>query len=91
MSERYGKCKCIYCGQIFFDKKKLDGHIGGAHRANITKTKKPKCKFCNDNLIEKKNWAIWAIKQRNLICNKCKNMQNRVSYRNRLKRRKEKI
>ena len=85
MKKQYGEFKCPYCDQIFFEKKKLDGHIGGAHKRNITKdVKVPKCKFCGDKLIEGKNWPKWAVKQRNIICIKCKRKQNRDSYRNRL-------
>lgn len=90
MNDRYGEFKCPHCGEIFFDKKKYDGHIGGAHRANITKSGIVKCKFCNVKLIEGKNWPMWAVNQRNLICTKCKNAQNRQSYRNRIKRRVKK-
>jgi uncharacterized C2H2 Zn-finger protein len=85
MKKQYGEFKCPHCDQVFFEKKKLDGHIGGAHKRNITKDiRVPKCKFCGDSLVEGKNWPKWAVKQRNLICIKCKRVQNRTSYRNKL-------
>jgi phage FluMu protein Com len=85
MKKQYGEFECTICGKVFFEKKKLDGHMGGAHKRDSTKDVKiPKCKFCGDLLIEGGNWAKWAIKQRNLICVKCKRVQNRASYRNRL-------
>lgn len=87
MNKKYGEFECPFCDQVFFEKKKLDGHIGGAHKRNITKDKKPVCKFCNEKLVVGKNWAYWAIKQRNLICVKCKRKQNRDSYYNRIKTR----
>jgi RNase P subunit RPR2 len=80
-TKRFGEFKCPICKQIFFDKKKLAGHIGGKHRKNITKrTKILQCKNCHKPLIKGKNWAEWAIKQANLICTPCKNEQNRKSY-----------
>lgn len=90
MSKQYGEFDCPHCDQTFFEKKKLDGHIGGAHKRNTTKDGITKCKFCNAKLIEGGNWAAWAIKQRNLICIPCKRRQNRESYRNRLKTKKTK-
>lgn len=89
MNKRYGEFKCPYpnCDYMCHDKKQLDGHIGGAHKKNITQDGIPRCKFCNDKLIKGKNWPKWAIKQRNLICIKCKRQQNRKSYRNRVKKR----
>lgn len=85
MQKRFGEFKCPYpkCDFMCHDQKVLHGHIGGAHKRNITKDKVPHCKFCNERLIEGKNWAQWAIKQRNLICVMCKRKQNRKSYRNR--------
>lgn len=84
----YGEFKCPYCKKVFHKKKSLAGHIGGAHRRFITQKQKPACKFCETELIKGKNWADWAVKQQNLICNKCKRIQNRKSYN---KRMKEKI
>ena len=86
----FGEFKCAYCGQYFHSKKQLSGHIGGAHRKNITKKSKLlNCKKCNKPLIKGKNWATWAIEQGNLICIPCKNAQNRRSYINRKKKMKE--
>lgn len=86
--KEHGELKCPYCRAIFFTKITLSGHIGGKHRKNITqKTKRPYCKFCEAELIEGKNWPNWAIKQQNLICQKCKRRQNRESYHK--KRRKK--
>lgn len=90
MNEKFGEFKCPYCDTVFFQKKKLDGHIGGAHRRNITDSQKPVCKFCKATLIKNRNWPEWAIKQRNLICVKCKRIQNRKSYRNRMDKKAEK-
>jgi hypothetical protein len=87
MSKKYGEFTCPLCDHVFFEKKKLDGHMGGAHKRNITKDTKPACKFCKVKLIKNKNWPDWAIKQRNLICINCKRKQNRESYRNRIKRK----
>lgn len=88
--KRYGEFECPVCGESFLDRRKLSGHIGGAHRKNITKSSEViKCKFCHTKLIEGKNWADWAIKQRNLVCIPCKNSQNRESYRNKIIKRKE--
>ena len=89
MEKRYGEFKCPYCDEIFHDKKKLHGHIGGAHRRNITKKEIPKCKFCKVKLVKGKNWAQWAIKQYNLICISCKRKQNRKSYRTQIQLKKE--
>lgn len=84
MKKQYGEFKCPFCDEVFFEKKKLDGHIGGAHKRNITKDEITRCKFCKERLVEGKNWPKWAVKQRNLICINCKRAQNRVSYRNKL-------
>lgn len=87
--KEYGEFLCPYCKKQFFNKTSLSGHIGGAHRRFTTqKTKKPYCKFCNAELVKEKNWPLWAIKQQNLICSKCKRQQNRNSY---YKARKEKL
>ena len=94
LKKKYGEFNCPYCDYICFDKKKLGGHIGGAHKRNITKDSAPICKFCKVKLVEGRNWAEWAIKQRNLICTPCKRIQNRTSYRNRMQNRltiKEKL
>lgn len=64
-----------------FNKTSLSGHIGGAHRRFISQeTRRPFCKFCETELVEGKNWPKWAVRQRNLICIKCKRKQNRESY-----------
>jgi hypothetical protein len=84
MEKRFGEFTCKQCNMIFHDRKKLDGHMGGAHRRNITTKTIPRCKKCNKELIENDNWPEWAIKQRNLICKFCKNIQNRQSYRNKI-------
>lgn len=89
LKKKYGEFTCKLCGKVFFEKKRLAGHMGGAHRRNITKTEKPKCKCCNDKLIEGKNWPKWAVKQRNLICKKCKNIQNKNAYRRKLKEKRK--
>ena len=93
--KKFGEFKCPHCNEVFFELKKLHGHIGGAHKKNITKDGKPICKFCKNPLIEGKNWAKWAIKQRNLICISCKRKQNRTSYRHRIEikieKRKQKL
>ena len=89
MKKKYGEFECPHCDEVFFEKKKLDGHIGGAHKRNITKDSKPVCKFCNAKLVEGKNWPQWAVKQRNLICIKCKRKQNRDSYHNRIALKKD--
>lgn len=86
MTKQYGEFQCPHCDQVFFEKKKLDGHIGGAHKRNTTKDGIPRCKFCKKPLKRGFNWAEWAVKQRNLICTPCKNAQNRKSYMNRKKR-----
>jgi uncharacterized C2H2 Zn-finger protein len=83
-TNRYGEFECPTCGMTFHDRKKLSGHMGGAHRRNITEKGTPRCKKCNHILIEGGNWAQWAVKQRNLICTTCKNVQNKKSYRNRV-------
>jgi uncharacterized C2H2 Zn-finger protein len=82
--KRYGEFICPQCGGVFHDRKKLDGHIGGAHRRGVTEKSAPKCKVCNHQLREGDNWPEWAVKQRNLICKACKNTQNRKSYRSRM-------
>ena len=87
--KEHGEFTCPYCPKIFFNKTSLSGHIGGAHRRFTTqKTKKPYCKFCEAELVKGKNWPLWAIKQQNLICTKCKRKQNRDSY---YRQRKEKL
>ena len=85
----YGEFKCPYCNAIFHEKKKLMGHIGGAHKKGQGKID-PRCKFCNTILIEGKNWPKWAVKQKNLICITCKRIQNRESYRKRFMKKEEK-
>lgn len=93
--KKFGTFKCHHCGKVFFQKKKLEGHIGGAHRKNITqKTRLLNCKHCSKPLIKGKggNWADWAIEQGNLICIHCKRKQNRESYRRKVAaKRQEKI
>ena len=84
--KEYGEFPCPYCDEVFHQKKQLIVDYGGAHKRNATKEGVPVCKICGAKLIEKKNWAMWAIKQRNLICVPCKRLQNRISYRNRMKR-----
>lgn len=84
MNKRYGEFECTVCGSIFHDIKKLQGHMGGAHRRNITEKGIIRCKVCNQRLVEGSNWPQWAVKQRNLICKPCKNIQNKKSYRNRI-------
>jgi hypothetical protein len=79
--KEYGEFECPYCKKPYFNKTSLAGHVGGAHRRfTIQKDKRPRCKFCENELIEGKNWPKWAIKQQNLICQKCKRKQNRLSY-----------
>ena len=79
--KEHGEFKCPYCPAIFFNKTSLSGHIGGAHRRFISQeTRRPFCKFCETELVEGKNWPKWAVRQRNLICIKCKRKQNRESY-----------
>ena len=79
-----GEFKCPYCKKVFHRKQSLAGHIGGAHRKYTTRKEKPHCKFCDKRLIEGRNWPMWAVKQRNLICTPCKREQNRRSYQNRI-------
>ena len=79
-SKAFGERNCPYCKKIFFTQAQLDGHIGGAHRKDITKEQIPKCKKCGVELIRKQNWPDWAIRQRNLICSPCKKQQNKESY-----------
>jgi hypothetical protein len=86
--KKYGEFKCPLCSEVFHIKKQLDGHLGGAHRRNVTKTGVPKCKHCGERLFEGANWGMWAVKQRNLICSKCKNKLNRESHRKTVERRK---
>ena len=96
VTKKIGEFKCPYCPKVFHIASSLAGHIGGAHRRFTTATEKPQCKFCDEKLIPqtketpKGNWPQWAIEQQNLICFKCKRIQNRKSYRNKMKRRKEK-
>lgn len=79
--KEHGEFECPYCKKIFFNKTSLSGHVGGAHRRfTIQDNVRPRCKFCDAELIEGKNWPKWAIKQQNLICQKCKRKQNRLSY-----------
>lgn len=80
----FGEFKCPYCNELFFEKKKLVGHIGGKHRRN--QLGENKCKFCGKPLIKGQNWANWAIKQGNNICILCKRKQNRNSYRKKTRR-----
>ena len=87
----YGERKCPHCDYIAFTKKQMDGHFGGAHRRNITKISKPKCKECNKPLIEGVNFAKWAIKQRNLICISCKNKNNKEAYYRRKQEKKKDV
>ena len=87
----YGEMKCPHCKKIFFNKKSLDCHIGGAHKKNSTKWETPHCKFCEEELREGKNWPKWAVKSGNLICAECKKKQNKESYyRNKERKMKEK-
>jgi len=78
ITSRYGEFECEFCGKVFHDKKKLQGHIGGAHRRNITEKGVPRCKGCNQRLIEGSNWPEWAVKQRNLICKTCKKILSKA-------------
>jgi len=87
----YGEFECPYCKKIFHRKESLAGHIGGAHRRFTTLNQKPTCKFCDKELIKGKNWGNWAIKQQNLICKKCKGIQNRKSYRKRMMAKRAKL
>lgn len=82
----YGEFKCPICKEIFHEKKKLVGHYGGAHKKG--KGSKPICKFCGEKLIPGKNWPEWAIKQGNLICIFCKRLQNKKSYRKKIKNKR---
>jgi hypothetical protein len=82
--KRYGEFQCDICGEVYHDRKKLDGHIGGAHRKGITEREIPRCKVCKKRLEAGGNWPMWAVKQHNLICKICKNAQNKKSYRNRI-------
>ena len=91
VEKRFGEHKCPYCKKVFHRSESLGGHIGGAHRRFITQTEKPKCKFCDKELIKGKNWPEWAIKQRNLICQLCKRVQNRKSYQKRMMTKKKNI
>jgi hypothetical protein len=89
-TKQYGEFKCPLCKEVFHIKKQLDGHLGGAHRRNITKTGGvPKCKHCGTRLYEGKNWGMWAVRQRNLICSVCKNRLNRESHQRTMARKKE--
>lgn len=85
--KQYGEFQCSICKEVFHIKKQLDGHLGGAHRKNITKEGVPKCKHCGQRLFEGQNWGMWAVRQRNLICNICKNRQNRESHKKRVARK----
>jgi len=79
--KEHGEFECPYCKKPFFNKTSLSGHIGGAHRRfTIQGNIRSFCKFCEAELIEGKNWPKWAVKQQNLICQKCKRKQNRLSY-----------
>jgi len=90
--KKHGEFLCPYCKKVYFSKISLSGHIGGAHRRLITtKTKKPYCKFCEAELVEGKNWPDWAVKQQNLICKKCKRIQNRQSYHRKKRIKKENV
>jgi len=80
----FGEFICPYCKKVFHRKESLAGHIGGAHRKYTTRKEKPHCKFCEKQLIEGENWPLWAVKQCNLICKRCKREQNRKSYQKRL-------
>lgn len=86
--KEYGEFPCPFCNEIFHQKKQLIGHYGGKHKRNSAVEGIPTCKMCGKKLIENKNWAQWAIKQRNLICVPCKRIQNKISYRNRMKKGK---
>jgi hypothetical protein len=80
-----GEFECPYCKKVFHKRRSLAGHIGGAHRKfSVQKQGKPYCKFCEQELVKGKNWADWAIKQQNLICKKCKRIQNHKSYQKRI-------
>lgn len=85
VKKRFGEHKCPYCKKIFHKSESLAGHIGGAHRRFTTQSGKPHCKFCDKELIKGKNWPWWAVKQQNLICIKCKRIQNRKSYQKRMR------
>lgn len=85
ISKKYGEFTCPYCHAIFFQHKKLQQHIGGKHKKDITQKQDPTCKFCNDKLTDT-NWLPSMQKQRNLICTTCKRKQNREVYRNKLKK-----
>lgn len=84
VKKEIGEFECPYCKKVFHKKRSLAGHIGGAHRRFTTLREKPTCKFCEQKLIQGKNWGDWAIKQQNLICKKCKRIQNRKSYQRRM-------
>ena len=76
----YGTFECPICHKVFHRKKEFHGHMG-SHRKGISESKdKLKCKFCGDKLIEGKNWPSWAVRQGNIICKKCKRIQNKESY-----------
>jgi len=90
VKKEYGEHICPYCKKVFHKSRSLAGHIGGAHRRFTTLKEKPTCKFCEKELIENKNWAQWAIKQQNLICIKCKGIQNRKSYQKRMAEKRKK-
>lgn len=84
--KEYGETKCPDCDKIFFSRKALVSHWGGAHRKDITNiSKNPVCKFCETELIVGKTWAEWAAKARNLICKNCKRKQNAESYQKKIK------
>ena len=89
VEKRYGEHVCPYCKKVFHKSESLAGHIGGAHRRFITQSKRPHCKFCETELVEGGNWHKWAVKQRNLICTKCKRKQNRNSYRKKIMTKKK--
>jgi len=91
VKKRIGEHICPYCKKTFHLSESLAGHIGGAHRRFITQSEEPKCKFCEVKLIEDDNWPFWAVKQRNLICKRCKRIQNRKSYMKRLTKRKKNL
>jgi len=89
VKERFGEHKCPYCPKIFHKSESLAGHIGGAHRRFTTQKGKPTCKFCDKELVKNKNWPPWAVKQQNLICIKCKRIQNRKSYQKRMMQKRK--
>ena len=76
----FGEMKCPECKKIFFTKKALVSHYGGAHRRGTMQEKELVCKHCGEELIKDKNWPKWAYTNNNIICRRCTNLRNRKSY-----------